>query len=408
MAAHFPRLMVATEFAPNASGGGPAVVRQMLQNWPPENLFWWSCLPERNQSSGQRVALHRVANIPSRLYPNRRLASVKSWLLENLWAPRATRQFRDTLNAINPHMLWVIPHGWAIPPLASVLPGGKRRFHTTVQDYMDARRYVSRFGIERSRRLADQSNQLYASAASRDATSHPMIADLQARTGRDAAQMLHAGVEESDFDYLTGKSSRPRDSLRIAYAGTIIVENDFALLARVLGEIRLAIRFPITLEFFGAHSYRSQPWFDAGWMREQGNLPETELIKELRNCAWGISLMEFSDADPRYNRFSFPTKFITYLAAGLPVITLGHPESSVVKMAKAYQVGVCITSPEPSLVRNEISTALSIEQPWKRFGQEILRCARTEFDAQRMRKILYDCLCKDAFDPRNSGSANSR
>ncbi len=51
--------------------------------------------------------------------------------------------------------------------------------------------------------------------------------------------------------------------------------------------------------------------------------------------------MALDDDDPRYNRFSFPTKFINYLAAGLPVITLGHPESSVVRMASEYQVGLC-------------------------------------------------------------------
>jgi hypothetical protein len=106
--------------------------------------------------------------------------------------------------------------------------------------------------------------------------------------------------------------------------------------------------------------------------------------------------MALSDTDPRYNRFSFPTKFISYLAAGLPVITLGHPESSVAKMAKTYQVGLCVTSTDERLLREKIGEAVGIENPWKIFGKEILRCARNEFDATSKRQTLYQCLFTSA------------
>ena len=48
MITKFPRLLVATEFPPNASGGGAAVVRQMLKDWPVDRLFWWSPLPDND------------------------------------------------------------------------------------------------------------------------------------------------------------------------------------------------------------------------------------------------------------------------------------------------------------------------------------------------------------------------
>src|SRR5262245_34837604 len=57
----FPHLLVATEFSPNASGGGPAVVRQMLKHWPSEKISWWSCLPEKDKRFGQMVHTHKVA-----------------------------------------------------------------------------------------------------------------------------------------------------------------------------------------------------------------------------------------------------------------------------------------------------------------------------------------------------------
>src|SRR5262245_56731004 len=110
MTDHFPRLLVATEFAPNASGGGPAVVRQMLKDWPAQNLFWWSCLPDPDIRFRQDVADHRVAAIPRKWYPHRRLRFVKSWLQEKFWSARAARHFRRTLELLKPDVLWVIPH----------------------------------------------------------------------------------------------------------------------------------------------------------------------------------------------------------------------------------------------------------------------------------------------------------
>jgi hypothetical protein len=362
----------------------------MLQNWPAGKLFWWSCLAERNNHIGQPLAQHRTATIPSRIYPNRRLRMFKSWLLENVWSPWAARDLRRTLAAFQPHVVWVIPHVWAVPPLARILPQAPIAFHTTVQDYIDTNSGRHRFGARRSRRLAALAEGLYEKAATRDATSHPMISDLRLRTGCTAAQMLHAGLEESDFAYLAEKKGHPAGEIRIAYAGTIIAENDFRFFVNALGRIRGRLSMPVRLEFFGPHSYKSCPWFEDTWMKERGNLTQTDLIVALKECTWGLSAMALSDDDPRYNRFSFPTKFIHYLAAGLPVIALGHPESSVVRMATDYKVGVCVTSSEAERAGEPLIPALSQKDPWAIFRPEILRCARTEFDAVRMRHLLHE------------------
>src|SRR5437763_958977 len=133
-----PRLLVATEFPPNASGGGPAVVRQMLKDWPSERLFWWSCLADRDRRFGRAVSMHRVSSVRARLYPQRRCTTIKSWIMENIWTPFATAHFQKTLDLFQPDVVWVIPHIWAILPLAAILPGSRTAFHATMQDYPDS------------------------------------------------------------------------------------------------------------------------------------------------------------------------------------------------------------------------------------------------------------------------------
>src|SRR5215204_4954999 len=176
------KLLLASEFPPNASGGGPAVVRQMLRGWPEHDLFWWSCLPERHTRFGQVVAKTFCAPIPQKLLPQRKFARLKSALLGRCWAPCARMHLARTLRRVKPDAVWVIPHNWSILPLAAVLPRICIGYHVTLQDYVDVHGQMRKFGNARCRRMAVLADQLYTRATTRDATSHPMIEDLRNRT----------------------------------------------------------------------------------------------------------------------------------------------------------------------------------------------------------------------------------
>lgn len=394
------KLLVAFEFPANATGGGPAVVRQLLQGWPAEDLFWWSCFPERDARFGQAVGGSACARIPVKLRPHFRYTRLKSWLLERAWAPFAAAHLRRTIRAVRPDAIWAVPHNWAILPQTTVLPAAGVGFHVTFQDYVDVHRQVESFGPARCRRMAGLADALYARATTRDATSHPMIADLKSRTGASAAQMLHAGVEDDEIRVIAERSATPVGEVRIAHAGTVLVPEAFALFAEAVNRLRADLPRPVTLELFGAHSHASERWFDPAWMRERGILAEPELRAALRECTWGFSPMVLSDAAPRYNRFSFPTKFITCISAGLPVITLGHPECSVMKMAAQYEVGPTSDASDAAILAEQLRGALSDPNPWSRYGAEVLRCARVEFSASRMRAGLHECFAKCAESTR--------
>jgi hypothetical protein len=391
MTADYPRLLVATEAPPNASGGGGAILRQMLKEWPVDRLFWWSCLPDNEPRFGQRVAAHRVAHIPWKLYPQRRWRAQRSWLLEKVWNPWAARHFRKTLSLFKPDAIWVIPISWSIPPMARTLLPSNIGFHVSVHDYPDCNNWVEQFGLDQTRRFTALSELLYSRATTRDAISRAMVEDLRARTGSDAVQVLRSGLEKKDFDYLQAKSAVPSDTIRIAYAGTITLQDDFACLVQALVALRPQLPRPVSLEIFSGHSYCDRAWFDPTWMHERGNLPEPQFSTAMRECTWGFALMALAENNPS-QRFSFPTKFTSYLMAGLPIFSLGHPGSSLTEMVQHYRVGVSSSSGKQEILRPKVLEAFSLENPWKTFGPEILRCAREEFDAARRRQVLYDCF----------------
>ncbi len=394
----YPKLLVATEFPPNGSGGGPAVVRQLLRGWPAERLCWWSCAPDLDARFGQTVATHRVAAIPPKLYTNRRYAHLKAALLHRLWTPWAARHFQRTLATLQPDVVWAIPHAWSILPLARVLPHAGTGFHVSIHDYADAHGMAARIGAEPVADMVRGAKHLYASACTRDAISHAMAADLLTATGKPACQVARAGVEESDLVATETAPAGSAAAVRVAYAGSIIVAREFELFARALAAARIHLKRPVEFHLFGAHRFATQPWFQEGWMIERGNLPEGELTEALRACDWGFSPMALTATDPRYNQFSFPTKFIGYLAAGLPVITLAHPTTSVMEVASRYDVGLATSADSLESLTAVLVRALSEPMPRMRHRGEIIRCARAEFDAGKMRAVLHagfaDCAAR--------------
>ena len=206
--------------------------------------------------------------------------------------------------------------------------------------------------------------------------------------------MIHQGLEPEDFAFLRGDPApHPRGKVRIAYAGTVLVEHETELFVEMLRRIRANGR-DLSLEFWSAHTYKGRPWFHPDWMIEHGHKPHDALVADLRKCRWGFIPMALDDGDPRYNRFSFPTKFITYLAAGLPVISMGHPSSSIMKMAQDYEVGVSLSTGDLKDMEMRLDAAFDGDQ--LRHQSALCQCAHDHFDAARMRGILWACLLERA------------
>ena len=387
-----PRLMVATEFPPNATGGGPAILRQMLKGWPGDKLFWWSCLPAFDKSSSIKPALHIVSTIPSRLYPRQRMARMKAEILTRFWAPRASEQLSSAIQRLRPDAVWAIPHQWSILPLRKILPLAGVPYHVSIHDLADAHHPERTIGLKTTRRFLTAVEDLYRDAASRDTISREMALDMEQKTGRPADQILHAGVEPADFEYLEGKHGVSGAPLKIAYAGTIVAVEAFLSTVQSLARIRPRLAQGLELHLFGTHSYRSHSWFEPEWMREHGDLAAGDLLSRLRGCDWGLSPMDLTDANARYNRFSLPTKVVSYLAAGLPMICVGHSASTIARLGRRYSLGIQIEEGDLPEMDALLLRGLSQNDAWGSRRADIIRCAREEFDAEAMRRRLYQRL----------------
>jgi hypothetical protein len=218
-----------------------------------------------------------------------------------------------------------------------------------------------------------------------------MLEDMKRSTGRADAILVHSGFEPGQLERLEKTLPEPEPEIRIAYAGSIIAPETFAFFVRAVEALRPSLPRPVVFELF-SRSFCHQPWFNPEWMRDNGLLEEVRFNLALQRCSWGFSPMHLTDCDPSYNRYSFPNKFGTYLAAGLPLIVLAHRESSAARMIQAYPVGIHSDVTDLDTLVTQLRTAFLEENPRRRYREEILACARTEFDAARMRRRLWDCL----------------
>jgi glycosyltransferase involved in cell wall biosynthesis len=367
-------------------------MRQLLAGFPSRQIYWWSCRPASAADLPLHARQHFYYPTPSRLFPHRKFTRLKSWLLETLWAPRAAAHLRAVVAEVRPDQLWLVLHGWGIPVFARAQLSRSHRTHVSIWDYPDTRARCRVLGSRRGARMMSITEALYQEANTCDVISQPMLEDMAQRTSRSDAIVLHSGFEPWHLTSLSTSDVTSGPEIEIAYAGTIIVPEVFQFFVGALERVRAALPRPIRLTFFGGRTHNHQPWFNPEWMREEDHLEDTEFEKRIRQCTWGLTVMDLTDDDPRYNRFSFPNKFGTYLSAGLPLIVLGHRASTAAKMIRAHEVGFFSDTTDLNELSTFLQRVLTEPAPKQRFRDNILRCAAEEFDISRIRRALWDCF----------------
>ena len=385
-----PRILFVHDFRPDSLHTAD-LVRQLFLGFPPENLAWWSFRQTgRHASPDLRAARCHEYPLPDRLVPHRRLAGLKSALLENFWVPRAARDLERVIAQENPDVVVALLFGWSVPVLARVRwPAGVRR-HVSLWDFPDTNGMTAALGESRSARFVSSIHELVRQADTFDAICPGALAELRAHTGRRDGLVVHSGFEPHHLRALEQSPvGGEAGILRLAYVGSIISESGFRELLAALKVLRAVLPQKVVLEFFGGRNYRSRDWFEPDWMTEHGLFTDDGLVAALRRCDWGIVVMDPEGADLRYSRFSFPNKVGTYLSAGVPVLGNGHPQSSLAQLMEEHRLGRFSSAVNRAELETFLVESLRLPAPRDFFRSEILLCAQTEFNAAALRTRLW-------------------
>ncbi|MST93994.1 MAG: hypothetical protein EXS33_01750 [Pedosphaera sp.] len=388
--AHHPKILFVNEFAPDSLLVAD-LSRQLLLGYPADRLAWWHWRPgAQREVRDLQVGSRHFWPLPEKWVPNRKFAALKSAVMERVFVPLAARHLRRTIAEVKPDVVWVLAFSWPILIARNAIRKSGPRLHVSLWDMPDTRPQRKTLGDARTCRMLDGIYQLIRQADSCDGISPAVMEEIAAKTERRDVIPVHSGFEPHHLRALEAMSpGGGEDVIRLAYVGTIISEKTFLALLAALNKVRATSPRPVVLEFFGARNYRSRPWFDPQWMVEHGIFSDQGLVESLQRCEWGIVVMDLEGEDLRYSRFSFPNKIGTYLSAGVPVLGVGHPQSCLTEIMQRHRMGRCLSEGGEAALEKFLSDILKTPQPRSFFRDDILQCARAEFNATEIRQRLW-------------------
>ncbi len=395
-----PRILVVAEFAPGAPGGDWVNLKQHFRGLDWSQIYWWSFSDPSGSPCREFGGRHSSCKISPRLLPNKKLNGLKSWLAETFIVPYATHHLLSFIRSVQPDLIFLMARGWMIPLAFRLMPEVKTHWHMALYDMPDVEGMVERLGRERTDRFTRMADTLYRNASSRSVISPAMAEEMLRRTGVECSDFFRCAVEPEAIACLREPVPKPPDDvIRIGYAGSILAEPTFAHLVKALQSIRHQLRRRVEIHLYGSQRYADRDWFDPGLIIEHGFLSDAELDRHYRSGTWGLAIMHLEDVDPRYNHYSFPCKFSMTLASGLPLICIANSKTPLIELARNYNLG--ITSSEKSVEKLAAILARDLEDfsRFDKYRSEVLRCAETDFNAERKRQRLHQLLATARKNP---------
>jgi hypothetical protein len=386
-----PRILIVADFGPGSGGGSWVLLKQFLRGLDWNRVYWWSLFdaPSSHEFGGR----HRSCHVPPRLKPNKSLNEMRGWIFEEIIVRYASARLLAYIREVKPDFILLLAHQWGIPIARRVMPQVKANWHLALHDMPDTAGAMAQMGSARAGRFMEDLDDLYLKATNRAVVSQAMADEMRKRTGLECHHIFRCAVEPEILDKLSQPRPKPGDEvIRIGYAGTIIVEGVFARLVAALRIVRERTRRKVEIHLYSWHSYRDRDWFDPEIVIEHGARSEIEIYKSYQELTWGLAIMGLDDSDPRYNRFSFPCKFTTCLAAGIPLICLGHHESSLQRLIANYQLGLCYSDLDTVPLADYLEGRLFDFSSFDLYRSEIARCARIEFNAEHNRQALHSLM----------------
>jgi hypothetical protein len=327
-------LLLLTDSAPDARGGGAVILRSLLDDEDMLRLVWGS--PEL--SKAPKAGEAQLAT-PSRLIPG---LGRRSLTIDSVFAARTADQILRLAQQRNVRALWIVLHGAMVHVAARLLRTKSLPVHLSVHDdpafgvAMMSRRYLPlvplidrdfRYALER----ADSVDVISAGMAARYESRYglescvihrwlPAPIQVGAPVVDDA--FLEVGVMGNTYGYAqlpelaraaSGAARRIHRRARVVVVGNGLGER---LRAEVANDRNLEIEVT-------------------------GHLTEPEAIRRLSRCFALYLNYPFSARAAVLRSTSFPTKLSSYLMAARPILLNAPADSSIAHLA-AYRgfVGV--------------------------------------------------------------------
>jgi hypothetical protein len=224
------------------------------------------------------------------------------------------------------------------------------------------------------RRILHQFGLTISASARFGAASEPMAQEYTTKYNARAVPLLPFLPDE--YHVQAAKAKAEGDRFRIGIAGQLYAQTEWQALFQALDRVGWKIRGKqVTVGYLG--SYPLQHGHANAYIERLGSRPQQKCIRILSSFDVLYCPYWFDRTFETEARLSFPSKLVTYLAAGRPVFFHGPEYASAVPLMRYNDIGRCCHSLDPEAILQSLEQVLLDPGLWTRLSKNV---QRTFFD----------------------------
>lgn len=366
------KVLVVSSVVPNARGsGGELVLHRHLESNPriESEVVSWQRFPFRLKVIGKLrdVGFQFLSRSMECLFP----------------VLPSDKMVDDLVHSFQPDVVVTVAHGWWHIQARRAAKKFELPLVTLFQDWWPDFPEVPvafRSQVEQQIRktLADSAVAICVSDGMRRELGEPENALVL----HDAPSLTRGGDVTRDFKL----------PLRVAYFGNLSEYGP--LIESALHALKGSEH--VRLEVFGAGPLWTHGAEDEFRSRGvyHGFIPSNELEKSLHDFQAALVVMSFAPQHRRRMTTSFPSKLIDATQLGLPIIVWGPEYCSAVKWARKGDRALCITDPNPLVLRKTLEELAASTAELRRLAKSASDAAAGDFNYERIQVQFMDALTR--------------
>lgn len=315
---HQPLVLV-TDYAPDASGGGAVILRGLLTPGERERVVWLTLSPFGPAAADGWCAMERLAR-----------ASGPFWRDGILRAGAITDELLDVARSRNARALWLVMHGAVVPVAARLVRVDALPVHLTVHDDPVGQVFGSRKYVAFTPWVSRWLTTALRGAGSVDTICEAMAARYRQRLGV-ASTVVHRGTTGP---VAPAPSHDPSKGLSVGVIGSIYQYAMMQVLGRAVARAakQLGTTGSIVVVGKGVGARLQKALAGVVAVEATGHLDEAEAIARLRECFLLYVNYPFGPRQGVFRRTSFPTKLSTCALTARPLLVHMPADGSVVPL----------------------------------------------------------------------------
>ena len=308
------RVAFVQAFGLNSPGGGPRILRALLQDAPAQ---WTSFCTHPEPPS--KPAFGMEEHVPIRPWFGRIERTRFSWMpnkLEPLFARRFERKLERRLKSCGATAVHSIPHGLDFIHAHRIARRLGLKFFVNVHD--DVRHTAAR--VSGNEECLTRLDEIWKDADGRFVISEQLGEEYCDRYGRRPYHVITDGLES-----LAKPCARPESVLRIYFMGLFHIryEPNFRVLLDAIELVRKERPGLTVSAIFRCGGLRSSVIRDFRGLTVLPFGSEADVDADMREADLLYLPLPLSEDAGDFVRYSLSTKMITYLGSGLPILYHG-------------------------------------------------------------------------------------